>query len=144
MFRKLIVCFEDSQISYKKIVYFAFQFRKHLFYKHESEHKVCKDCHQKTWQHVYHFCIQPENQICEVCDKNFENLKQYRSVLLDFMFFFCFFKFNITSYESWFRDAVTVLLWYISGLIFFVRWSMYCQNLVDVNSSKACFIQWLL
>jgi len=35
-----------------------FQFRKHLYYKHESEHTVCKDCHQKTWQHVYHFCIQ--------------------------------------------------------------------------------------
>ena len=56
-----------------------FQLRKHLYYKHETEHTVCKACHQKTWQHVYHFCIQPKVTVCEVCDKSFDSLKQYRS-----------------------------------------------------------------
>jgi hypothetical protein len=53
------------------------QFRKHLYYKHEEEHKMCVDCHQKTWQHVYHFCIQPKTLDCEVCDAHFDNLKKY-------------------------------------------------------------------
>ena len=28
-------------------------FSKHLFNKHEEEHKVCKVCHDKTWDELY-------------------------------------------------------------------------------------------
>lgn len=56
------------------------QFSKHLFLKHEEEHKVCKLCHHKTWPHVYHFCLPKLDQpmSCEVCDVNFNGLKPYR------------------------------------------------------------------
>ncbi len=53
-------------------------FRKHLFYKHEEESSVCKVCHQKSWPHVYHFCIEPTSNVCEVCDREFADLKKYR------------------------------------------------------------------
>ena len=56
------------------------QFRKHLYFDHHSEHDVCKSCYRKTWPHVYHFCLRNvfgEN-ICEVCDQNFDNLQKYR------------------------------------------------------------------
>ncbi|TRY61774.1 hypothetical protein TCAL_12268 [Tigriopus californicus] len=55
------------------------EFRKHLYLKHEQEHKVCKQCHQKTWPHVYHFCVKPTgSKICEVCEQTFDNFKAYR------------------------------------------------------------------
>ena len=54
------------------------QFRKHLFYKHEEEHQVCEVCHQKTWPHVYHFCIEPKVTTCEVCEATFDNFRKYR------------------------------------------------------------------
>lgn len=55
------------------------EFRKHLYLKHEQEHKVCKQCHQKTWPHVYHFCVKPTgSKVCEVCEQSFDNFKAYR------------------------------------------------------------------
>lgn len=56
------------------------EFRKHLYYKHEEEHKVCRSCHQKTWPHVYHFCsVGQSDLICEVCETDFEtDFKRYR------------------------------------------------------------------
>ena len=64
----------------------ALGFSKHLFNKHEEEHKVCKVCHDKTWPHVYHFCgIQTGNagregghHICEVCEERFVDFRKYR------------------------------------------------------------------
>ena len=56
------------------------QFRKHLYFDHHSEHDICKSCYRKTWPHVYHFCLRNvcSENICEVCDRNFENLQKYR------------------------------------------------------------------
>ena len=54
------------------------QFRKHLFYKHEEEHQLCSECHQKTWPHVYHFCIEPPITTCELCDTTFDSFRKYR------------------------------------------------------------------
>nr|XP_040572394.1 LOW QUALITY PROTEIN: uncharacterized protein LOC121121511 [Lepeophtheirus salmonis] len=54
------------------------QFRKHLYFKHYDECRICGICYQKTWPHVYHFCIQDLPSSCEVCDKKFKSTKQYR------------------------------------------------------------------
>ena len=56
------------------------EFRKHLYYKHEDEHKVCRSCHQKTWPHVYHFCgVKQSDLVCEVCESDFgTDFKRYR------------------------------------------------------------------
>ena len=55
------------------------QFRKHLYYKHDNEHQECEKCHQKTWpSFVYHFCIEPRTNTCEVCEANFESFRKYR------------------------------------------------------------------
>ena len=56
------------------------QFRKHLYYNHQSEHHLCSICHRKSWQHVYHFCINSEVEMntCEVCDRSFDSLQKYR------------------------------------------------------------------
>ena len=62
----------------------ALGFSKHLFNKHEEEHKVCKVCHDKTWPHVYHFCgIQTGtgregHHVCEVCEERFADFRKYR------------------------------------------------------------------
>lgn len=63
------------------------QFRKHLYYEHEAEHHPCSACRRKSWQHVYHFCIKQETNVCEICDRNFETLQQYR---YDFIIWCCF------------------------------------------------------
>lgn len=41
---------------------------------------MCRSCHQKTWPHVYHFCLsQPSDLICEVCETEFgAEFKRYR------------------------------------------------------------------
>ena len=56
------------------------QFRKHLYFNHQTEHKICAQCHMKTWPHVYHFCLSSSvhHNTCEVCDKHFDNFQKYR------------------------------------------------------------------
>ena len=59
----------------------ALGFNKHLFNRHEEEHKVCKVCHDKTWPHVYHFCGMTtgrEKHVCEVCEQGFVDFRKYR------------------------------------------------------------------
>nr|XP_016928550.1 uncharacterized protein LOC108009056 [Drosophila suzukii] len=40
---------------------------KHLFWKHGTESASCKQCLQKRWRHVYHFCVPPAQFPCEQC-----------------------------------------------------------------------------
>ncbi|XP_016976519.1 uncharacterized protein LOC108042642 isoform X2 [Drosophila rhopaloa] len=40
---------------------------KHLFWKHGTESAGCKQCLQKRWRHVYHFCVPPAQFPCEQC-----------------------------------------------------------------------------
>ncbi|EDW91782.1 uncharacterized protein LOC6531261 isoform X1 [Drosophila yakuba] len=40
---------------------------KHLFWKHGTESAGCKQCLQKRWRHVYHFCVPPAEFPCEQC-----------------------------------------------------------------------------
>ncbi|XP_017078364.1 uncharacterized protein LOC108112683 [Drosophila eugracilis] len=40
---------------------------KHLFWKHGTESASCKQCQQKRWRHVYHFCVPPGQFPCEQC-----------------------------------------------------------------------------
>ena len=54
------------------------QFRKHLHFKHDQEHHLCTFCKRKTWQHVYHFCVDSLPNDCEVCDRDFDTLQKYR------------------------------------------------------------------
>ena len=68
-----MICF----MTYENIT----AFRKHLYYKHEEEHSECSKCHQKTWNHVYHFCMDTSASgpmICEVCETQLGNLARYK------------------------------------------------------------------
>ena len=60
----------------------ALGFSKHLFNKHEDEHKVCKTCHDKTWPHVFHWCgfttTGRDSHVCEVCEERFVDFRKYR------------------------------------------------------------------
>ena len=60
----------------------ALGFSKHLFNKHEEEHKVCKTCHDKTWPHVFHWCgfttDGRDSHVCEVCEERFADFRKYR------------------------------------------------------------------
>ena len=68
MCKKCFLSFEDS-----------LSFRKHLYFKHENEHQECEKCHQKTWTgFVYHFCIEPKSNMCEVCEQTFDSFRKYR------------------------------------------------------------------
>lgn len=56
------------------------QLRKHLYFNHQAEHKICSQCHHKSWPHVYHFCLlnSSHENTCEVCDKSFDDFQKYR------------------------------------------------------------------
>jgi hypothetical protein len=67
----------------------ALSFSKHLYHKHEEEHKVCRTCHAKTWAHVFHFCVgngggnngsvvKRDSLTCEVCEEKFAEFRKYR------------------------------------------------------------------
>ena len=68
MCMKCFMTYEDSK-----------QFKKHLIYKHAEEATECEKCYQKTWAHVYHFCLRVNGpQICELCDVNCDTFAKYR------------------------------------------------------------------
>ena len=68
MCMKCFMTYEDSK-----------QFKKHLFFKHAEESVECGVCYQKTWSHVYHFCIPVQGPLeCEVCDSSLDTFAKYR------------------------------------------------------------------
>ena len=68
MCMKCFMTYEDSK-----------QFKKHLLAKHAEESVECGACYQKTWSHVYHFCIPIQGALdCEVCDMSLDSFAKYR------------------------------------------------------------------
>lgn len=45
----------------------------HMFWKHNTDSKVCKLCLTKKWPYTYHFCVPPAIFSCDECKRTFSN-----------------------------------------------------------------------